>query len=626
MNLTNSKRGIRVFAAFAAVLAAASCTDADYDFSKEIDRTIDIDANLGVPIGSSEFIEIGSFLKLDEGEDSADSFFKLDGDNYLIAFDGEEPVEMELEAPDVTFEPQAMESVTVQYSDYDRQFVGKDPATLQSLYPGAKLEYEFDLKNPNDNSKDLVMDIDIDAELPDEVVDIESAVVHSRVTFNFELSDGKMTIRKGAEITFPDYIVVGTMSGDTEVETAGLHKIRLLKDIEVQGEESIEFIITEIDLSDVPGHGIVNDGGVRKLLLKDDILVTGQAEFNLLSFNPVPDAVRMRMYIGLETIEVESARVKLDFGQTFDSPEIELGEMPEFLSGGNVVLDFWNPVIKLTVDNGTPLTTRLDADIETFIGNERQAYVHIGANGPEGNRTDAIVLAPGRKTIALSRQGTSSLADAENIKVERFGDLLKTIPEKMSISGIEVSTGDEWLDVDLSDDSPFIVTMEYGLECPIAFGRDLHISYETTLEGLGDLFNASEQEGSSQMSIDLRTAEIKFNMLNTIPWNLSIAASALDEDGNPVTSGVQVALHGDIAAGSVNNPSYSPVSIAISATAEGIRALDSLLLTISLDGDEALEGMPLSRQMGIQLTDISARIAGNISFELGDGADAEDDE
>lgn len=621
MDLRNLMGKMGVFAACTAVLGAVSCTDADYDFSKEIDRTIDIDADLSMPIGSSEFIEIGRFLKLDDEDgdgDSADSFFRLDGDKYVIAFDGGEPVEMGIDVPDVVFEPQAMLPVIVQYSDYDRGFVGKDPSMLD---PGAQLKYEFELKDPKNDQETMTMDIEIDAELPDEIADIESATVNSSVSFNFELGEGEITVKKGAEIVFPDFFTLEAKPGETEMEIADKHILRFLKDVPVSGNKSMEFLISKIDLSGIPGHGIVTEGDSRKLSLNEKVVITGTVGFDLIAFNPVPESVRLTMFIEISTIEVESARVKLRFANIFEATETEIGEMPEFLSGDNLVLDFWNPAIKLKVDNATPLTSRLDADIETFIGDERQAYVHIGANGPDGNRTDAIVIAPGEKTIALSRQGTSSFPGAENIKVEKLGDLFRTIPEKLAVNNISVSTPDEWTDVDLSDDKPFEISMEYAFECPVAFGRDLHIAYETTLEGLGELFNGSEDSDTPQMTIDLRAAEIKFNMKNTIPWNLSLAASPVDEDGNEIASGVRIGLQGDIAAGSPDKASLSPVVISITADSDGIKKLSALLLTVSLDGDESLEGIQLSREMGIQLTDISARIAGNIEFGLGDGAE-----
>ena len=69
LNFLTEKMTVRIhLAAFLALCGLfCSCVNQDYDLSKPIDTSINIKGDISLPIGSSEFIKIGDFLKIEEG-------------------------------------------------------------------------------------------------------------------------------------------------------------------------------------------------------------------------------------------------------------------------------------------------------------------------------------------------------------------------------------------------------------------------------------------------------------------------------------------------------------------------------------------------------------------------------
>ena len=99
MNL--KKRSWIPWCAASIVIACASgCVNEQYDLSKGIDMTIGADVNISVPVGSTEFIEIGDFLKIEESENNMIFMDETTGDYYL-SFAGKEPFSTTIEVPEI---------------------------------------------------------------------------------------------------------------------------------------------------------------------------------------------------------------------------------------------------------------------------------------------------------------------------------------------------------------------------------------------------------------------------------------------------------------------------------------------------------------------------------------------
>ncbi|MCM1502883.1 MAG: hypothetical protein NC115_09495 [Bacteroidales bacterium] len=601
------------------ISAVTSCTDDRYDLTKDI--SVDFNVDVSLPVGNSEFIAIGDFLELDETDTKNPVMTDADG-NYVIRLDGGDPVDIDVALPSFDFEGQTLKNIESGFY-IDPRFVGMDPSDIQG---NTMLEFQIKAQD----SSDPQMDIEISAELPAEVVDLKCADVNSVIDYRFILESGSLTLKKGLQIIFPDFMTIEpTDKSKGSITVSGGNIATLSDDIVISKSTlmtSIEIRIVRIDLGRVPGHGITSDGNSRSLILNDHVTVKGSAGLDLKDFNPVPSMVRMKMNVDMKTLEVERIEAKLDISREFDPQSITLDEIPEFLAGDNIRLDFWNPVVWLDMDNSTPFTAELDADLRSITGKVENSYIHIGANGPAGNRTEPVILPVGKGRIYVSRQGTGQTADGEtDIAVPALGGFLGTIPDTVKIDNITVSTDpEEFMDISLGTGSGnYSVQMQYGLNAPLAFGRELSLVYDTDIKGWNEAFSADgdkeeEDEKDGSLTVSLEKVELKFTMMNTIPLNVSLDAKPIDLDGNEIKSGISLSIEGSVDAATEQNPVYTPVKITLSATLDAIKSLDGIRLSASLTGSgkDGIEGLTLNEKHGIQLQNVSARVVGGASGTL----------
>ena len=626
MNL--KKRSWIPWCAASIVIACASgCVNEQYDLNKGIDMTIGADVNISVPVGSTEFIEIGDFLKIEESENNMIFMDETTGDYYL-SFAGKEPFSTTIEVPEIDLGTVESEPVIVkldisenaELKDFIREPIDKDLIDLIG-----RSEFEYDIPPTTQ------MPIIIDEELPEQVKDIRKINLNTAINFNFSISEGATSL-SDIVIVFPEFMTVEPADSQTGVTVSEGHKVSLNFPLTIResgivepGQQSISIIIKEIDFDKMPvGMGIVSVNGKNRVIIGTDsqpvsVDVSGKIKIDLNDFSQVPAEVRVIMDISLDQLVVKSAEVKIDASETVEDQNIEVGELPEFLTSNNVVLDVYNPVIRLDVNNGSPLAASLDADINAFIGEEStlDSPIHIGANGNPG--TKPISISPNTDaSIFVSRRGEHDNPQPGDIDiaVPAIADLIKTVPEKLTISNIAINAdSDSYLSV--SPGESYECAVAYGVSAWMAFGPDLLIEYSTDIKELNEALNPGgdgetsgegQEQGGLDYEIDLRNVEIKFNLHNSIPLNVALKAEPIDVEGN-VMEDVEVKLTGDVKSGSAENPAVCPMAVNLKATLESIKTFDGIKLTIKGTSSEETVGVVLNSKQGIQLTDVSAKVS-----------------
>ena len=599
------------------ISSVMSCTDDRYDLTK--DMSVDINVDVSLPVGNSEFIAIGDFLEI--GTSGGNTVTTDENGNYVIRFDGGNPVSINVPVPSFEFEGQTLEKIESGFI-VPSGFVGMDPSQIQG---DTNLEFQI-LANGNEVPS---MEMIIDAELPAEVIDLRCADVTSTIDFTFAIESGSLTLQKGLVITFPDFLTLepGAMSNDIIVN--GGHVVTLLEDVAIRKEAknaSFEMYITHIDLEKVPDHGIVQEGAVRRLVLNDHVTIEGAVEIDLKDFNPVPSMVKMSMYIEMKTADVKRIEAKLNISEEFASQSIAFTDIPDFLSGDNVRLDLWNPVIWLDIDNNTQFEAELNADLRAVSGNTQKTEIHIGADGPADNRTEPVVIPQGKGMIYISRQGYSSgVSGATDIVAPGLSALFETIPDTVLIENMGVTTDpDTFVSVETGVTGDLnAVSAKYGLDAPLAFGREMSLLYSTDIKGWNSAFT---EEGD--VTIGIERIDIDFTLKNTIPLNVELDAVPVDINGDEIMSGIEVSMDGAAEAGTEESPAYTPVKITLTADAAAIKALDGIRLSIYLTGSDkdGIEGQVLNERHGIQMLGMSAKVAGTVSATLSSaGNDEEND-
>lgn len=621
MNL--KKRSWIPWCAASIVIACASgCVNEQYDLSKGIDMTIGADVNISVPVGSTEFIEIGDFLKIEESENNMIFMDETTGDYYL-SFAGKEPFSTTIEVPEINLGKTESEEVTVKLDISEntdlKDFIGEpiDPDLIGAI---GQSKFEYDIPET------AQMPITIDEELPEQVKDIRKINLNTAINFNFSISEGATSL-SDIVIVFPEFMTVEHAPTQTGVIVSEGHKVSLNFPLSIgNGQQSpISIIIKEIDFEKMPvGMGVVSVDGKNRVIIGTEsdpvtVDVSGKIKVNLNDFSQVPAKIEVTMNISLDQLVVESAEVKIDASETVEDQTVEVGELPEFLTSNTVILDVYNPVIRLDVQNGSPLAASLDADINAFIGEEStlDSPIHIGANGNPG--TEPISISPNTDaSIFVSRRGEHDNPQPGDIDiaVPAIADLIKTVPEKLTISNIVIDAdSDSYLSV--SPGESYECAVAYGVSAWMAFGPDLLIEYSTDIKdlnkslnpgGSGDASGEQQEQGGLDYEIDLRNVEIKFNLHNSIPLNVVLQAVPIDVYGN-VMDDVEVKLTGDVKAGSVESPALCPIAVNLKATLESIKTFDGIKLTIMGTSSEETVGVVLNSKQGIQLTDVSAKVS-----------------
>lgn len=621
MNL--KKRSWIPWCAASIVIACASgCVNEQYDLSKGIDMTIGADVNISVPVGSTEFIEIGDFLKIEESENNMIFMDETTGDYYL-SFAGKEPFSTTIEVPEINLGKMESEEVRVKLDISEnaelKDFIG-EPIDKDLIGMIGHSEFEFDIPPTTQ------MPITIDEELPEQVKDIRKINLNTAINFNFSISEGATSL-SDIVIVFPEFMTVEPADSQTGVTVSEGHKVSVNLPFRIESgkEPSVSIIIKEIDFDKMPvGMGVVSVDGKNKVIIGTEsepvtVDVSGKIKVDINDFQSVPAEIGVIMDISLDQLVVKSAEVKIDASETVEDQNIEVGELPEFLTSNTVLLDVYNPVIRLDVKNGSPLAASLDADIDAFIGEEStlDSPIHIGANGNPG--TEPISISPNTDaSIFVSRRGEHDNPQPGDIDiaVPAIADLIKTVPEKLTISNIVIDAdSDSYLSV--SPGESYECSVAYGVSAWMAFGPDLLIEYSTDIKDLNEALNPGgdgetsgegQEQGGLDYEIDLRNVEIKFNLHNSIPLNVALKAEPIDVEGNVMTD-VEVRLTGEVKSGSAENPAVCPMAINLKATLESIKTFDGIKLTIMGTSSEETVGVVLNSKQGIQLTDVSAKVS-----------------
>lgn len=665
MSLAKSSAVLQSVTATALMFFACSCVNEEYDLSNGIDGTVDIQGSISLPIGSTEFMPIGDFLELDQdGQESilvadpqtGDYRLYIESDNTIAP---EEPIEIqqitiegEMMVPDggVTYEEIGLGSrveTIISALDPGMDIPENVRNELNSLIDGMEpLEAQT---TPIEINEDIAQVTDIVKDI--KKIELEAPIALTLSLKGDNLTKGKVSLsgpgNEAFTITFPEFVTLEPGTDNLTIIDGHILSFDNL-DIDIDDPESstFEFSLTGIDLSLLDeGQGMVGD----RLTVNDEISIS---ELKLgLDINDfartvgeIPYEIAIDLSLNVGDVFVKSVEAVLDPDFSIDPQSIDIGELPEFISGDNVTLDLYNPVIRLDVnaeDNVRTATGKgfpnfyMSAGIDAF---DKNGSSTLGSDGPivigddgSGKDNSPVVIKEGMNHIVISRQeaendGNGPVPADENyqyITVPELGRLISVIPDHITISDIKVRIPHEgsegnWAESDYTaitfpQEGPltYDVGVDYSIEVPLAFGKDLYISYSTDFNGWNENFSSTSE---SDYKLDLKEASIKFDFINSIPLELGLSAEAIDTDGN-VMSDIDVELEGTLAAGNINNETSAAVVVKIVATQEALDRFDGLRLNIEATSGD-MEGVALNKDQGVRLENISANIQGGIQLDL----------
>lgn len=580
-----------------------SCVNEDYDLTKDIDKTICIDGEISAPIGNSETIFVTDLLNLDG--DESDVLFLDINDNYVLTFMGNR-TEASFTVPSFRFSGDIMTNGghlgLIKRSDIMEELAPGLSGTGLPVPKGLTVKRTFDASTTP---------LEIDEDIPEEVTDVKDIHGNAVAKVTFLANTGKATL-SGLTVDFPDYLIFAGISKgqidcdfDKESNTLRFGQVEVGR---VMSEVSLD--ITGIDLTKIPaGQGFIRDR--HKMLLNDNITLTG-FEVSLLTddlgntFGDIPEEVHIDTGIKLNSLDIKDVTVKVDPKVAITPQAINVGKLPDFVNGDGAVLDLYDPQIMLFLGNDSPLTMSLNADLESYKGASRNT-VHIGDNG---GATDKITVKSGMTSrIYLSRTGESAPSGYQNVKVSNLSDIVKNVPERISIANIDVKADDEFVTV--QTDKSYNFYCSYSIIAPLAFGKDMRIDYCSDYDGWNEIFN------SEDVDYEINSAVVTFDCVNTIPFGIEMTAAAIDKEDNVIPE-ITVTIEGNVSSGSVDKPSKTPMTLNLkTSSGDDMRRLDGIRMNNRISGaDNDLSGVCLNKRQSIKLENMKIKIKGAVNTEL----------
>lgn len=589
-NLTYLLSGI---AMLSAAVLVTSCLNEDYDLTKDIDTNISIDGDISAPLGNSEFILVDDFLNL--GNDAADVLKTDASGNYYVSVTGR-GTSSDVELPVLSFSD---ELVT------DGGYIARIKKSELPLPSSGTVPAEQYTKHFNVSSTPMTVNEDV----PHEIRAVKDAEVSGVVNISLTVTTGKATL-SDLIIDFPDYLEFA------DVKDAGLNfnpdgNLLTIKSPQISTMAKNYYLnVVGIDFDKIPsGQGFLPSQ--HKIVLNDEIKLSAFDVNAVLSdfgttVEAIPNEIVADIDLSISSLIVKTALVKVDPDIVIDPFISNVGELPDFLSGDDVVLDLYNPVLKLNIDNRTPLKLNLNADIMSYKGADHRT-VHVGnANGGE-----AIALTPsGMNRLYVSRTGEGVPTGFSSVVVPDFSSLISIVPDRIGVENIDVEAADEF--VTLTSGGRYNVVYDFELAAALAFGKDVRIVYSTDFTGWNETFNPNDES----FALEIRDADVKFDFVNMIPMTISLDAAAIDVDGN-VISGIKVTLNGDIPAGSVEKPSTSALTLNLEGSAEQMRKLDGLRLNLTGSDPGTMSGVCLNKNQGVQFKNMKIRLQAKMDIESG---------
>ena len=571
-----------------ATLAFSSCNP-EYDLTRDIDDKISIDADISAPLGNSELILIDDFLDL---KTDGDNVLKTDasGDLYIsVAGDGASSA---VSLPMFSFSGDPLSDGGYLAT------IGKDELPLPSsgTVPAGKYAKNF---------KASSTPLTVNEKVPEEIVDVRDIQASGKASLSLYVSAGKATL-SDLVLDFPDYLIFGSLPASATLNRDG--NIVTIKGLEVtSAPKTIHLDITGIDMEKVPSgqgfdrnsHRITIDDAIR--LDKFDVTVMLQDLGKTVE--AIPSQIQTNIDLTISALEVKSAQVKVNPAISIDPVTANVGTMPDFLAGDDIVLDLSNPVLLLDIKNGTPLSLNLNADIMSYKGQDMRK-VHVGSSAG----TPVTLAASSENRLHISRTGEGAAADMVKVVVPELSSVISNVPDRIGVGNIDLKAADEF--VTLHTGASYSVSYDYEVKAPLAFGKDVHIVYDSDFTGWNDTFD------SDDFSMEIRNADVKFDFVNMIPLSMELSASALDVDGNVIPD-IYVTLDGHAPAGTAAEPSLTPLKLNMKGDAAAMRKLDGIRIRLTAGNPGGFEGVCLNKEQGVQFKNMRLHLQGKADTNIG---------
>ena len=556
-----------------AAAACVSCTSELKVGEGNMDLTITVGGDsLMLPLGSTESMGISDFLDLD----SVDFLYVDEYGNYYLEMT--DTFEEEVTVSDFA------ESMTVE--GIDRNFDDRD-FTVYSDATGISADFDFeeeftylfsfqDAKDSGLVSISYVnlentyllprVHLEADKTIPESMVVSLEVIVPEKYVFE------DVPAVNGTTVTFEGNV---SSSGDVNFQPVMM--------------ESIELNLGENDPFEFEDVFTVNNLSIS----------LDQAE--MTEFEGAVLSVSSGITFGGDDgmLHPSSFYGKVDIRLDEIKEQILLDEIPEYLKGEEVKLDFISPyaTVSLMTNSGVPII--IDADIVPVFesGDSQTKPIGLSLSAPVSDDETVTETA----NYWLASETPSELPSGYQWMEADVRNLLSRIPDRLDISVRPYSDLNNDEDHYIDCNAVYDFSGEMSFVLPFEFGDSLYVPVRDTLADMPE-----------ELGTALTAADIMLNgtVVSSFPVSLQLSGDFLNGNYEPL--GIKIPKQTIGAGGTDGGPVSSQLSIKVpqSPRAEEIAYL--VFQFELLNGT----GASISESSTIQITDISAGIPGGLTLDL----------
>lgn len=563
-----------------------SCVDNDYDLTKDIDLTISVGGSeFAIPGGMTEEIKLSKVLELED-----EDLVKTDenGDYFLLK-KAEKPTTNTIKIDDFTVAAPKIKPIQL-----DIRFA--DPLRMLTK-AGSGDKYSYEVETTFSEPFQIQQN-----GLPEELKKLSTIKtdITAQIKFTFVQNYINRLWFEDIKIEFPEYIISNELTNhcliiknESVVRNGGLTKT-----IHIQG----------IDCKALPqGEGLDSDN--HSLNITGKVSIGGMVYVTENDFSNTPNFpinLSLKTDVALGNIKAKEITGVVKPDIDIQADPILLNGIPDFLADDEVRLDVKNPMVFLTVNNGSPVEARVDGKLSSYKKDKQEAIA-----GPI-DFTIPSIEANKEQVFCISALETLN-PNTNNIVVPDLGLLVNQIPDEIRFT-IDAEATDKEVDIKLNNQ--YTLTTDYEVNVPFVFGKNLSIVYKDTIDGW--------MEDIEDYEVQLVHATA--TAINKIPLALIFTAEAItvDSKGEPaLLDGVDIKVRTNgsesdnvIKTGNESGVETSLVIEIKETKAGSIKKLDGLFLRATAKSSDEADGKQLNENQSLQLKNLKLKVPGGLKIDL----------
>lgn len=561
----NKSRIVACMLAAGFLAVGSGCTDSDFDLSN-IDQTIGIGGDgLQLPTNSTENIVLDDLLDLN----NSDFISIAENGDYMFS----------KQSDDVKPSHPSIDEVLVKEAKVNNNFKIEIPAS--SLMQTKRMSAGHTKLSKTASVEGEASEFKYRGNVPFEIRELISAKTASDVNIDVNVTaELKKVIPtfKTMTVTIPSYLKlnIGKCSPsqpeyDAEKGTITFRNISSSAKINIKANIScLDFSTPPPTVVFTPGvlgaDGSIDfDGAVFLGITFDEVNKEGNSLQNLYM------SAKMTMGSIKITEATGKFKPKLDLD---DLGNVNINNVPDFLTDNDVTINLYNPVIELTatsdIDVAGVATATLIAENER--GNE-MAKVEIRGLNIKPNGTT-------RLCICKHKEGIDETKYDQVKVVSNLSDIVKKIPHRINCKA-EVDADDRRRGT-VKLGKKYTIDADVYMKAPLAFDEGAQIVYTDTIDGWNeDIDKFSFAEGAY---IEM-TTEVE----NKMPAYLNVSAYAIDVNGKEIPQHhIRVDVSNSVKASEDGEKAVvTPVTIKLSENEKGaLKTVDGIVFRVTAAAGE----------------------------------------